>query len=98
LVQANPRRHELRQKLGELPQLEQRGVRVIGKVPLREHAQAQELCVVLLQVGEVAGEKRRLVHRLVHVQPQMEYLWINRSFGPKALYTATPDSYILFAL
>jgi hypothetical protein len=53
---------------------------------------------VLLQVGEVTGEKQRLVPRLVHVQPQMEYLWINRSFGPKALYTATPGSYRLFAL
>jgi len=92
------RRHELCQKLGELPQLEQRGIRVVGKVALRQHAQAQELRVVLLQVGEVTGEKQRLVPRLVHVQPQMEYLWINRSFGPKALYTATPDSYRLFAL
>jgi hypothetical protein len=48
LVQADLCRHELRQKLGELPQLEERGIRVVGKVPLRQHAQAQELCVVLL--------------------------------------------------
>jgi hypothetical protein len=26
----------------------------------------------------------------------MEYLWINRGFGPQALYTATPDSYSTF--
>ena len=38
---------------------------------------------MLLQVGEVTGEKRRLVHRFVRVQPQMEYLWIARGFGPK---------------
>src|SRR5207244_9853712 len=80
----------------ELPKLEQRGVRVIGKVALREQAQAQELRVVLLQVGEVTGEKRRLVHRLVHIQPQMEYLWSNRGFGPKALYTAPPNSHSIF--
>ena len=38
---------------------------------------------MLLQVGKVAGEKRRLVHRLVRIQPQMEYLSIDRGFGPK---------------
>jgi len=43
---------------------EECGIRVVGKVPLCEHAQAQELCVVLLQVGKVAGEKRWLVHLL----------------------------------
>jgi len=26
----------------------------------------------------------------------MEYLWINRGFSPKALYTATPDSHSTF--
>jgi hypothetical protein len=49
LLQADLRRHELRQKLGELPQLEERGVRIIRKVALRKHAQA--LRVVLLQMG-----------------------------------------------
>jgi hypothetical protein len=34
------RRHELRQKFGELPQLEKRSVRVVGKVALRKHTQA----------------------------------------------------------
>ena len=83
LIQADLRRHELRQQLGELPQLEKRSVRVVGKVALRKHTQAQELLVVLLQVGEVAGEKRQLVHRFVRVQPQMKYLWIDGGFGPK---------------
>jgi hypothetical protein len=70
LIQTDLRRYELCQKLGELPQLEERGIRVIGKVALRKHAQTQELLVVLLQTGEVAGEKRWLMHHLVHVQPQ----------------------------
>jgi hypothetical protein len=96
LVQADLRRHELRQQLGELPQLQECGIRVIGKVALRQHAQTQELRVVLLQTGEVAGEKRRFMHHLVHVQPKIEYLWVNRSFSPKALDTATPDSHSTF--
>jgi len=36
---ANQCIRELRQKLGELPQFEERGVRIVGKVALREHAQ-----------------------------------------------------------
>jgi hypothetical protein len=83
LVQADFRRHELRQQLGKLPQLEERGVRVVGKVPLREHTQTQELLVVLLQMGKVTGEQQGLVHRLVRIQLQMEYLWIDRESGPK---------------
>ena len=38
---------------------------------------------MLLQMGEVAGEQRRLIHRLVRIQLQMEYLWIERGLGPK---------------
>jgi hypothetical protein len=44
---------------------------------------AQVLCIVLLQVGEVAGKQQRFVHRLIHIQPQMEHLWIDRQFAPK---------------
>ena len=38
---------------------------------------------MLLQMGKVAGEQQRLVHRLIRIQPQMEYLWIDREFGPE---------------
>src|SRR5262245_4296997 len=64
LIQADLRCYELSEKLGELPQLEERGIRVVGKVPLREHAQTQELLVVLLQVSKVAREQWRLTHLL----------------------------------
>ena len=47
--------HELRQKLGELAQLQQSCVWVIGEVALREHAEAHELAVVALEVREVGA-------------------------------------------
>ena len=47
---------ELGQYLGELTQLQEAGVRVFRKIPLRQHTQAQELFVMLLQLGEVGAE------------------------------------------
>jgi hypothetical protein len=57
-VQADLRGHQLREELGELAQLQERGVRVVGEVALREHAEAHELFVVLLEVREVADAPR----------------------------------------
>ena len=43
----------LREELCQLAQLEQRGVRILWEIPLREQTQAQELLVVLRELGEV---------------------------------------------
>jgi len=47
------RRDMLREQLGQLAQLEQRGIRVLREIPFREQPQAQELLVVLRELGEV---------------------------------------------
>ncbi len=44
-VEADLGRDELSEQLGELPQLQQRGVRVVSEVALRKHAQAHELLI-----------------------------------------------------
>ena len=53
-VQPHPRGQLLRQELGELSQLQQAGVRVLGEVALGEHAEPPQLLVVRLQDAEIA--------------------------------------------
>jgi hypothetical protein len=54
---------ELGEELGELAELEKAGVRILGEIPFRQHAETQELLIVRLQMGEVAAEPRSGRHR-----------------------------------
>jgi hypothetical protein len=47
---------QLRQEFRELPKLEKGCIRIVGKVSLGKHPEPQELLVVRLEMGEVAGE------------------------------------------
>lgn len=56
-VQADLGRDHLTQELRELAELDQRGVGILREVPLCQQPQAQELVIVLPQVGEVTAER-----------------------------------------
>jgi hypothetical protein len=49
------RSYQLGQQLGQLPQFQQAGVGVLGKVALGQLPQPKQLLVVCSQVREVAG-------------------------------------------
>ena len=58
---------ELSEKLGELTQLQESGVRILREVPLGKHSQTNELLVVLLELREVClrGAHPHAVHWFV---------------------------------
>src|SRR5262249_43505029 len=61
--QANPCSGLLGQQLGELPQFQQTGVGIIREILFCQHAEPQELTIILLQMREIGLRKNRLCHR-----------------------------------
>ena len=55
-IEAHIRRRALREHFGQLPQLQKAGVGIFRKVAFRQHADPKELLIVLLQMGEIAGD------------------------------------------
>ena len=53
---SDTRCHVLCEQLRQLPQFQQRGIGVFSEVALRQQAQAHELLVVGLEVGEVVAQ------------------------------------------
>ena len=51
-----------RQRLGQLAEFQQARIWVIGEVALSEHPQAQQLLIVLAQMGEIADQVGRSGH------------------------------------
>ena len=47
------RRRELREQFGQLSELQEAGVRIVGKVALGKHPEAHELLIVRLEMSEV---------------------------------------------
>jgi hypothetical protein len=56
LIFADIGRDVLREQLGELSQLEERGVGVIREIAFRQHAETQELLVMRFELGEIGPE------------------------------------------
>jgi hypothetical protein len=48
--------HNLGNQLGQLPQLEEAAIRVVGEIAFCEHPQSEELLIVELQMSEVAAQ------------------------------------------
>jgi hypothetical protein len=51
--QSRPRSQQLRQRFRQLAQFQKTGVRILGKILFRQHAQTQQLFVVLTQDRKV---------------------------------------------
>ena len=67
LEDADVRGDHLGEDFGELPELEEAGIRVLREVTLGQHPETQELPIVRLQMGEVAAEAVGRFGRAWHV-------------------------------
>src|SRR6266550_5479657 len=61
-VDAYISRRNLGDAFGELTQLEQAGVRVVGEITFCQHPDTKQLFIVLLQLGEVADHRCARLH------------------------------------
>ena len=73
-IEPDLRGHELREQLGELPELQKSGIGILGEIPLGEHAKADELVVMGLEMREI-GTRTCQLSELLSVRVIVAPAW-----------------------